>query len=56
MNEKSHKNTLIYDVSYKIFIGEKQLRIRFNIIDGFIKVYDGVRYLISFDYWLYGEI
>ena len=30
LNEKSHKNTLIYDGSYKNFIGEKPLHIRFD--------------------------
>ena len=33
---KSHKNTLIYDISYQTLIGSKPLRIRFNKIDGFI--------------------
>ena len=55
-NEKSNKNTLFYDVSYKTFMGEKPLGIRFNKIDRFIKVYDRIRYLVIFDYWLYDAI
>ena len=31
-------------------MGAKTLRIRFGKIDGFIKVYDGIRYLVIFDY------
>ena len=30
--------------------------IRIDKIDGFIKVYDGIRYLVIFDHWLYDEI
>ena len=48
MDEKSHKNILIYDISYKTLIGLKPLRIRLAKIDGFIKVYDGTRYLVLF--------
>ena len=44
MSEKSHKNILIFDISYKTLIGQKPLRIRFNKISGFIKIYDGTRY------------
>ena len=29
-------------------MGAKPLRIRFDKIDGFIKIYDGVRYLVLF--------
>ena len=31
-------------------MGAKTLRITFGKIDGFIKVYDGIRYLVIFDY------
>ena len=44
--ENSHENILIYDISYKTFMGAISLRIRFNKIDGFIKIYDGTRYLV----------
>ena len=46
--EKSHENILIYDILYKNLIGLKPLRIRFGKIDGFIKIYDGTRYLVLF--------
>ena len=48
IEEKSHENTLIYDISYKTLIGSKPLRIRFDKIDGFIRIYDGNRYLTLF--------
>ena len=46
MHEKSHENILIYDISYKSLIGPKLLRIRFDKIDRFIKIYDGTKYLV----------
>ena len=39
-NEKPHENILIYDISYKTLIGPKPLRIRFDKIDKFIRIYD----------------
>ena len=48
MDEKSHGNILIYNISYKTLIGPKSLRIRFDKIDGFLRIYDGTRYLILF--------
>ena len=48
IDEKSQKNILIYDISYITLIGSKPLRIRFDKTDGFIKIYDGTRYLILF--------
>ena len=33
VDEKSHENILIYDISYKSLIGSKALRIRFDKID-----------------------
>ena len=36
---------LVYDISYKALIGSKHLRIRFDEIDEFIRVYDATRYL-----------
>ena len=44
--ENSHEDILIYDSSYTTLIGSKLLRIRFNKIDGFIRIYDGNRYLV----------
>ena len=48
MNEKSYLNILIYDILYKTLIGVKSLCIRFDKVDGFIRVYDGTRYLVLF--------
>ena len=48
IDEKSHENILIYDISYETLIGAKLLRIRFNKIDGFVRVYDGTRYFTLF--------
>ena len=45
---KSHGNILIYDISYKTLIDSKPLRFRFDKIDGFIRIYDGPRYLTLF--------
>ena len=39
---------MIYDISYKTFMGEKPLHIRFDKVDEFIKIYDGTRYLVLF--------
>ena len=46
LDEKLYKNILIYGISYKSFMGLKLLRICFNKIDGFLKIYDGIRYLV----------
>ena len=45
-DEKSHENILIYDI--KTLIGLKPLRIRFDKINGLIRIYHGVRYLTLF--------
>ena len=36
---------MIYDISYKTFIVPKPLRIRFDKIDGCIRIFDGTTYL-----------
>ena len=46
IDKESLKNVLVYDVSYKNFSDSKPLGIRFDKIDGFIRVYDGTRYLV----------
>ena len=46
IDKKSHENIFIYDISYKTLIDSKPLCIRFNKIDGFIRIYDGTGYLI----------
>ena len=40
---------LIYDISYKTLTDPKPSRIRFNKIDGFIRICDGTTYLKLFD-------
>ena len=39
---------MIYDISYKTLIGSKPLWIRFNKIDGIIRIYGGTWYLTLF--------
>ena len=39
---------MIYDISYKDLIDPKPLRIRFDKIYGFIRIYYGTRYLALF--------
>ena len=36
--EKWYENILVYDISYKTLIGWKPLHIRFDKVDGFIRV------------------
>ena len=59
-DEKSYKNRyvniLIYYISYETFMGAKRLRIRFDKINEFIKIYDGIRYLVLYDYKRYNAI
>ena len=43
----------IFDILCKTFIQAKPLRIWFNKIDGFIKIYDEITYLVLFDYEKY---
>ena len=48
---------LVYEISYKTSTGTKPLPIRFNKIDGFIKVHGGhFRHLVLFDYEYFAEI
>ena len=37
---------MIYDISYKTLIEAKPLRIRFDKTHGFIRIYDGTKYLV----------
>ena len=48
LDEKWYENILIYDISYKTLIGAKPLSIRSGNVDGFIRVYDGTRYLVKY--------
>ena len=53
---KTYKNILIYFISYKTFMGSIPLHIRFDEIDRFIKIYDGIRYLVLFGHRWYDDI
>ena len=42
LEAKIYKNTLIYHISYKTFMGSKRLRTWFDKIDGFIKIFSNI--------------
>ena len=48
IDEKSLENILIYDILDKTLISPEPLPIRFDKIDGIVRIYDGTRYLILF--------
>ena len=48
IDKKSHENILIYNISQKSLIDSTPLLTRFNKTDGFIRIYDGARYLRLF--------
>ena len=56
VDEKPYKNVLVDKISCKTLIGAKALRIRFDKVDGFIRVYNGARYLVLFGVEKYGFI
>ena len=39
---------MIFNISYKNLVGSKPLSILFDKVHGFIRIYDGTRYLILF--------
>ena len=45
---KIYENISIYNISCRTIVGAKPLGIWFDNIDGFIKIYDGIRYLVLF--------
>ena len=47
--EEKYENILAYDISYKTSMGAKPLRIRYDEIDGFIKIHSGIRSLVLFN-------
>ena len=49
LNKENYQNILIYDISCKTSTGAKLLCIRFDEIDGFIKIRDRTRYLVRLD-------
>ena len=46
---QNHTKYFSLNISYKRLIDSKPLRIRFNKIHGFIRVYDGTGYLVLFE-------
>ena len=44
---------MIYNISYKPFVGPKYLHITFDKTDGFIRIYDGTKYLVLFSFEKY---
>ena len=49
IDEKSYENGLVYKISFKTLIERKPLRIRFNNVHVFIRVYHGTGYCVLFD-------
>ena len=56
MDEQSPENILVYDILYRKLIGPKPLSIRFDKIDGFVRVFDGSRYLVLFGLEKYNAV
>ena len=56
IDEKWWEKILASNISYKNFVGAKRLPIRFDKIDGLIRVYDGTRYLVLFGSEKYDSI
>ena len=48
--KENYENILVHNISYKTSTGAKPLRIMFDKIDGFIKIRDGIRCLVLFDF------
>ena len=46
IDRKSYKNILVYDISFKNLLGSKPLFSTFDEVNGFIRVIDGVGYLV----------
>ena len=49
LDQRGYENNLVYVISYKTLVGAKPFLIKFNKIDGFIRVYEEKRYLVLFD-------
>ena len=56
LDQNSYERILIYDISYKIFMGAKPSRLRIDRADGVIKTYDRTRYLEFFGFRIYNTI
>ena len=48
IDKKLHEDVFIFEISYKNLISAKPLHNRFYQVDGFIKVYNGSRFLVLF--------
>ena len=55
IDEKSYQSILDYNILCKNLIGAKPLHIRLDKMDGFIRVFDGTRYLVLFDFIHYNR-
>ena len=49
LDEESYQNILVYNILYKTFMDAKPLRIRFNNVNGLIKIFNRIRYLVLSD-------
>ena len=49
--KENNENILIYDISHKTSTDAQPFRIRFDEIDGFIKIYNKIRCSLLFDEW-----
>ena len=56
LDEKKYKNILIYNISYKTFMGSNPLPISFDEKDRFTKIYDRIRCVVLFGDGFYDEI
>ena len=56
IDKKSHGNIFIYDISCKILIRSKAFNIRPNKKDGYIRIFDGTRYLVLLCLGKYDDI
>ena len=57
LDQKLYQNISVYDISYKTSTCSEPLRIRFDKIDGFIRVHDDkFRHIVLFNYELFDKI
>ena len=57
LDEKLYENVSVCDISYKPSTGPKPFRIRFDKLDGFIRLHGGeFRYLVLFNHGLFDKI
>ena len=53
---KTYESILIYDISYKTFMGAQPLRITFDEMDRLIKIYGGIKCLVLFGSGLFDAV